>query len=111
MKYFGILIVIFISACSSTPLLNGVEHVRLTNHKLPNNCKFLGDIIVTEGNRITGKFISNSDLESGARNDLKNKACKLGGNAVVILNKSSSITGKNNIKTSVSITGNVYYCK
>ena len=52
----------------------------MTNTEPGHECRFLGDVTATQGNAFTGPFTSNENLETGARNDLKNKAAALDGN-------------------------------
>ncbi|WZB73779.1 DUF4156 domain-containing protein [Achromobacter insuavis] len=46
---------------------------------LGKDCAFLGDVTGSQGNFLAGAITSNADLETGARNDLKNRAAALGG--------------------------------
>lgn len=52
----------------------------------------------------------------GARNDLKNKAYKMGGNTVVLLTQRAGQTGSSwhgsgsSKQTNVTLSGNVYRC-
>lgn len=54
--------------------------------------------------------------ETGARNDLKNKAYKMGGNTVVLLTQRAGQTGSSwhgsgsSKQTNVTLSGNVYRC-
>ena len=66
----------------------------------------------------TGAFTSNADLETGARNDIKNKAMSLGGDTVYILTQRAGQTGSYNDdfgggsqQTNVTLSGNVYKCR
>lgn len=55
-------------------------------------------------------------LETGARNDLKNKAFDMGGNVVTILTQRAGVTGSSSYyggsaaQTNVTLSGNVYKC-
>lgn len=86
--------------------------VRVTNVEPGEECKFLGDATGNQGNFFTGAFTSNADLETGARNDLKNKAAKMGGNVVSIITQRAGQTGSRggSQQTNVVVTGNVYHC-
>lgn len=114
---FAILIIAGVSACSSIPLKPGANLVRLTNNEPGLECKFLGDITGNQGDFLTGEFTSNEDLESGARNDLKNKAFDMGGNIIYLLTQRAGQTGSFNnefgggiSQTNVTLSGNVYQC-
>ncbi|WP_253248803.1 DUF4156 domain-containing protein, partial [Klebsiella pneumoniae] len=79
----------------------------------------LGHYNVTgsQGNFFTGGWTSNSNLETGARNDLKNKAWKMGGNVVVLLTQRAGQTGSvyhgtgSSQQTNVTLSGTVYRCR
>lgn len=105
-----IAIVIMISACSAINLERGAELVRVTNREPGRECKFLGDVTGSQGNRFTGGFTSDANLETGARNDLKNKAFDLGGNVVYLLIQRDSQTGDSRDRKNVTLSGNVYRC-
>ena len=112
MKLIALVIgTISLIACSATPLQPGAEKVRLT-HNEPVGCKFLGDVVGSQGNAFTGELTSNSTMEIGARNDLKNKAYKLGGNVVYILTQRAGQTGEllYSYQSNVTLSGNVYKC-
>lgn len=110
---FVILMTIAVSACS----YNIQQHpdnkpVRLifyneinvaTKNQTPD-CKYLGELISSEGHWYDYLFISNSDLTQGAINDMHNKANKIGANLVYI-NSNIDFT------TSVTFLGQAYACK
>lgn len=68
-----------LTACSANSLNYGAEQVRVMTSEPGKECSYLGDITGSQGNFFTGGWTSNSNLETGARNDLKNKAYKMGG--------------------------------
>lgn len=108
MKYIVyIVITISLSACSAITIQPGAEKIRLTN-KEPIGCKFLGDVIGSQGNAFTGELTSNKTMEIGSRNDLKNKAFALGGNVVYLLSQRVGNTGS--YQSNVTLVGNVYKC-
>lgn len=102
--------------CAATPIQPGAEAVRITNTEPGSECKFLGDITGSQGNAFTGPFTPNKNLETGARNDLKNKAAALGGNVVVLITQRAGQTGSFNdgsgsiTQTNVTLSGTVYDC-
>ena len=105
------------AGCSAIPTNPGAETVRLTHNEPGKECKFLGDVTGNQGDFFTGVFTSNADLETGARNDIKNKAAQLGGNTVYILTQRAGQTGSyddewggSTQQTNVTLSGNVYYC-
>lgn len=84
----SIIVVLFLSllsGCSATPILVGAEIVELTTeHPQRDKCEYLGEVIGSQGNWVTGDFTSNEDLIIGARNELKNRAYLLGANRVYV---------------------------
>ena len=103
-------IVLMGCACSAINVQRGAQLVRVTNTEPGRECKFLGDVTGSQGNRFTGGFTSDANLETGARNDLKNKAFELGGNVVYILMQRESQTGNSRDRKNVTLSGNVYRC-
>lgn len=113
MRRISLLASVVLAGCAATPLHPGAQMVRVTNTEPGSECKFLGDITGNQGNSWTGQFITNANLETGARNDLKNKAAALGGNLVVLLTQrtgGSGGTGGSGQQTNVTLSGNVYRC-
>lgn len=110
------LIVMSLSGCSADSLSPGAGKVRITNSEPGKECTYLGDVTGNQGNFFTGGFTSNSNLETGARNDLKNQAANMGGNVVSILTQRAGQTGSlydgsgSMEQTNVTLTGNVYRC-
>ncbi|KAF0210214.1 MAG: cytochrome c type bioproteinis protein, partial [Ignavibacteria bacterium] len=94
MKKVGLLIVLLqIVGCSAITLEPGAEKVRIVRTEPGKECEYLGEVTGDQGDWLTGAFTSNSSLETGALNDLKNKAAKMGGNLVCILtNRAGSTT-------------------
>ena len=63
----------------------------------------------SQGDFLRGAITSNADLETGARNDLKNRAAAMGGNVVYLLTQRAGQTGRkdHSEQTNVTLTGNV----
>lgn len=105
-----------LTAWSANNLNQGAERVRITNTEPTGNCTFLGEVTGSQGNFFTGGWTSNSNLETGARNDLKNQAYSMGGNVVVILTQRAGQTGSayfgsgSSQQTNVTLSGTVYRC-
>jgi len=99
------------SIIKPTDLQSGAYAVRMIK-TLPANvkCNYLGEVVGSQGNFFTGGLTSNQSLEQGARNELKNKAVALGGNAVVLITDRSG-RGSQYETTNVTYTGNAYHCK
>ncbi|MFV7422246.1 DUF4156 domain-containing protein [Stenotrophomonas geniculata] len=102
---------LLLGACSSLPSTPESAGVRITNNE-PVGCRFIGDITGNQGNLLLGQFTSNKNLETGARNDLKNQAVALGGNVVYLLTQRAGTTGNGTYieQTNVTLAGNVYRC-
>ncbi len=100
-----------LAGCASTPVTRHAAQVRVT-HNEPVGCQFLGDVTGSQGNFLTGAYTSNKNLESGARNDLKNRSAAMGGNVVYLLTDRAGVTGRqgSQAQTNVTLSGNVYRC-
>ena len=116
-KVLFVSLVLCLTACQAVKLDPVAQKVRLTNNEPGKECEFLGDVTGNQGDFFTGSFTSNADLETGARNDIKNKAAGMGGNTVYILTQRAGQTGSYNngyggstAQTNVTISGNVYRC-
>ena len=97
--------------CAAKPVIPQAQSVEIVN-ELPNldKCKFLGEIIGSQGNWFTGDFTSNKDLMIGARNELRNEAFKLGANVVHIQDLQST-SGFESLGTSnTTAVGKAYDC-
>ncbi|MBI4056341.1 MAG: DUF4156 domain-containing protein [Elusimicrobia bacterium] len=109
---FGLILAL---GCASVQLNSGAEKVRLVQTE-PKGCKYLGEATGNQGNFFTGRWTSNANLETGARNQLKNSALTMGGNTVVLLTSRAGETGHigklggSSQQTNVTVTGAVYDC-
>ncbi len=102
-----------VNACAPIPTASpGASMVRVTQKEPGKSCTFLGDITGSQGDFLLGAITSNADLETGARNDLKNKAAAMGGNLVYLLTQRAGQTGSKDSlsQTNVTLSGNVYRC-
>ena len=102
----------------------GAAKVLITRTE-PKGCEYMGDVTGNQGNSFTGGFTSNANLETGARNDMKNKAYAMGGDTVVILTDRAGVTGSGSAQgsgnlftasysmaqTNVTMMGTVFKCK
>jgi hypothetical protein len=100
-----------ITGCSAIPIENGAQFVELVNDRADTEqCKFLGEIIGSQGNAFTGDFTANKTLVIGARNQLRNEAVRLGANVVYVQDMSNTrgygSLGNNN----TTIVGKAYLC-
>lgn len=106
---------IFLAGCAANELKPGAEKVRFTQME-PKGCRYLGEVTGNQGNFFTGGWTSNENLETGARNDLKNKAAEMGGNVVLLLTNRAGQTGNysggwgGGSQTNVAMSATVYRC-
>lgn len=106
------ILVLSLVACSSTKLNLGAEKIRVVT-ETPKGCKFLGQVSGSQGNFFSGKFTSNSAMEEGAMNDLRNETHKLGGDTLHLLTNRAGVTGDKHggsTQTNVTMTGSAYEC-
>jgi hypothetical protein len=107
---------LLLSGCAAQPLTPGAEKIRIMQTE-PKGCKYVGEATGNQGNFFTGGWTSNENLETGARNTLKNKAMEMGGNVIVMLTNRAGQTGQANAwgggssqQTNAVITGTVFNC-
>lgn len=104
-----------IAGCSAANLESGAQSVRVVTNE-PQGCEYLGEVTGSQGDFFTGAFTSNANLETGARNDMKNQASKLGANTVQLLTNRAGQTGSvgqgsgSMEQTNVTYTGAAYKC-
>ena len=100
---------ITLSGCAATELRPDAQRVRILTSPPNSDCKQLGDVTGGQGNFFTGYYTSNSNLQTGAINDLKNKAAAIGGNALLILSNTPGLYS--GTQTTLTATGAVFTCK
>ena len=103
---------LLLSGCAAIQVTPGADRVRLSNSEPGKECTFLGETTVNQRDFLGGHYTSDADLETGTRNDLKNKAAAMGGNFVTNLTSRDGHTGTldSDHQTNVTITGIVYHC-
>ena len=104
---FVLLSLILLSGCSAKNVLSpSAKDVRIYD-SMPSSleCKYIDEVVGSEANMLTFLFVSNHDITVGARNDLRNKAAKIGGNTVVIQRSVFNYT------TSTIFVGQVFRCR
>jgi hypothetical protein len=117
MRRLSVIAFALLAGCAATPLEPGAEGVRITHIEPTSGCKWLGDVTGSQGNSFTGQYTTNANLETGARNDLKNKAAALGGNLVVLITErvgrdfDLGLESETVHRTDVTLTGSVYRCR
>lgn len=116
----GLAALMMLVGCQATEMKPGAEKVRIMQSE-PKGCKYMGEATGNQGNFFTGAYTSNANLETGARNELKNKALEMGGNVIVILTNRAGQTGSGGTdayggyhsssqQTNVVLTGTVFNC-
>jgi hypothetical protein len=108
MKTIIALLSAVLMGCAAAPINPGADRVRVANIEPGKDCKFIGSAVGSQGTFISGPWTSNQNLETGAVNDLKNKAAAMGGNVAVIQTQRAGRYGIH--ETSSTITGSVYRC-
>lgn len=103
-----------ITGCAAAPLqMQEAGNVLVTRNTPAADCKFLGEVLGSQGNFWTAEFTSDEDLIAGARNRMRDRAYRLGANFVQIeLENQSHNTAdlsSGGVYSSV-IVGNAYYC-
>ena len=109
MRFLLAIVAITLIGCAANTLRPEAQRVRLLGAIPGPECKYMGDATGGQGNFLTGPYTSNANLQAGAINDLKNQAATMGGNAVYILANTTGLD--KGTQTSVTSTGNVYFCK
>ena len=96
-----------ITSCSllDTHQLNeSIEQVRLfDDYEQVKDCRYIDEIVSSEGRWYNFLFISNKELTHGSINDLKNQAHAIGANTIHV---HYNLT----FNTSVTFLGQAYYC-
>ncbi len=116
-----------LGGCAATETLNPEVNSKViaSNNPPPKGCKFVTQVLGSQGNFFTGGWTSNANLEQGSMNDLKNKAYLAHGNYVQLVTNRAGVTGSSSFssdghgnyfgggsseQTNVTSTGNVYRC-
>lgn len=110
-----VLIVAALAAgCAAAPLQSPqAANVFVTRNAPESNCRFLGEVLGSQGNFWTAEFTSDNDLIVGARNRMRDRAFNLGANFVQIELENQS---HNTADTSAggvfssTVIGNAYLC-
>jgi hypothetical protein len=112
---YAIIFVGVLVGCASVELESGAQQVKIVTNE-PQGCEYLGEVTGSQGDFFTGAFTSNANLETGARNDMKNRVYKLGANTVQMLTNRAGQTGSmgqgsgSMEQTNVTYTGVAYKC-
>lgn len=106
-----------LTSCAAITLKPGAEKVFMTFKSPAKSCEFIGMVQGSQGNFFTGGWTSNSNLQQGASNDIRNKAFTMGANYVELLTDRASQTGNydpnfggSSQQTGVLQSGNAFKC-
>lgn len=106
-----LVIVSFLSGCAAIQVAPEAATVDIvTEQPNKNKCKFLGEVVGSQGNWFTGDYTSNENLMIGARNELRNETYKLGGNVVFIQNMANASAWGSLGTTNTTAIGKAYKC-
>jgi len=111
MKLLILLPVLILTGCSAAKTVPGAENVEIVN-EMDNKmeCTYLGEVVGSQGNWLTGDFTPNKNLVIGARNELRNEAIKLGGNIVYLQDMKNTNAYGSLGTTNTTAVGKVYNC-
>jgi len=103
--FFLCFIPFLLLACSTTPLKKEAESTRIFfSPEEVKGCEYLGEIIGSEGQWYKSWLISNRNLTTGALNDVRNNAQRIGADTIFIP------TNLLLFRTSVTFIGQAYKC-
>jgi hypothetical protein len=110
-KYLMIVPIALLAGCSAKPVFQEAMNIEIVN-EVPDKtkCKFLKEIVGSQGNWFTGDVTSNKNLVIGARNELRNETYKLGGNLVHIQDMKNTNAYGSLGTTNTTAIGKAYYC-
>ena len=114
-KFLSVIFLTGLVGCAANTINSGADKLRILQNE-PKGCKYLGEVTGNQGNFFTGIYTSNENLETGSRNDLKNKAQQLGGNAIVMLTNRAGNSGGGGSywsagrQTNVTLSATVFNC-
>lgn len=109
-KLIVLILSISLSACSAIPIMPQAASVELVNEKPNDTCKFIAEIAGSQGNWFTGDWTTNEDLVIGARNEIRNKAYRLGGNLVHVQDMKNTNAWGSAGTSNTTVIGKVYKC-
>lgn len=87
-RLLSILLILTLPSCAIIEIqqvYDTATNIRIYNTDTqPNNCRFVSDIVGSEGQWYNSFYISNSDLVVGALSDIKNQAADVHADTAVI---------------------------
>ena len=110
-KLCSVLVFISVVGCSAQVVRPEARSVEIVNEAPDKTkCKFVGEVVGSQGNWVTGDFTSNENLVVGARNELRNKAYELGGNIVYMQDMKNTNAWGSLGTTNTTAIGKAYRC-
>jgi hypothetical protein len=103
---------LLLSGCLAKPLSAGGAGVALVEGA-PVGCERLGEVVGRSGGGMRGDLTSPHDLDLGARNDLRNRAARLGADTVEVVRLEGIVTHSfagNGRPSAVQATGVAWRC-
>lgn len=109
---YSILVLLIVSGCSAQAVRPEAQSVEIVNESPDKiKCKFIGEVVGSQGNWVTGDFTSNENLIVGARNELRNKTYELGGNVLYVQHLKNTNAWGSLGTTNTTAIGKAYRCK
>ncbi|MGC4060135.1 MAG: DUF4156 domain-containing protein [Aquabacterium sp.] len=106
------LFVVALAGCAATAVQPEAQKVEIVNEPPDKTrCTFLGEVVGSQGNWVTGDWTSNKNLVIGARNELRNETYALGGNVVYIQDMKNTNAWGSLGTTNTTAVGKAYACK
>lgn len=110
-RFVLIAVVVVFSGCAAKGVKSGAERVEVVNEPPDRQkCKFLGEVVGSQGNWFTGDITSNKNLVVGARNELRNETYDLGGNVVYVQDMKNTNAWGSMGTTNTTAVGKAYFC-
>lgn len=113
-------IAVGLTGCSAIQLNHNATKVIVSKNVPPKSCKYVQQIVGSQGGAFTGAYTSNKNMAIGAMNDMKNQAADLGANYIQLETNQAGVTGSGGSgpygggggfsQTDVTNIGNAYRC-
>lgn len=101
-----------LAACAANAVRPEASTVEIVNEPPDKTrCRFLGEVVGSQGNWFTGDWTSNQNLVVGARNELRNETQNLGGNIVYVQDMKNTNAWGSLGTTNTTVIGKAYRCQ
>ncbi len=109
---FTAILLTSLTGCTAKKLNEHAKIVKIVYERpSETNCKYLGDVIGTQGNSFSGDFTPNDEMIMGARNELRNKTHEMGGNIIFVEKMHDSSYWGSMGTTNITIIGQAFKCR